>query len=205
MHGPDLAGLFAVLRRPACWPGGEPVTRSDLADPPAPRAQERAVVDHSPSPKAILDTMLGSEGIDVDGFRISLWAGFYTTPVFAQIERTHGLLRDENNTLFCLAHFGQLTAKSICDVLGRPKNSISRAVDSLVQRGLIRREQVASDRRRALLTIEPDGLALVTETTRLFKARQDEMLDALSAVERVALDAILTKLMANAGAWLKAQ
>ena len=90
-------------------------------------------------------------------------------------------------------------------MLGRPKNSISRAVDSLLQRGLIRREQVASDRRRALLTIQPDGSALVAQTTRLFKARQDEMLGCLSAVERVALDAVLTKLMANAGVWLGAQ
>ncbi|CAM5762909.1 hypothetical protein LMIY3S_00636 [Labrys miyagiensis] len=154
---------------------------------------------------AVLDRILASGAIDLDGFRLSLWSGFYTTPVFAVIERNYGLLRDENNLLFCLAHYGPLTAKSVSDVLGRPKNSISRAVESLLRRGLIRRELIASDRRRALLTIEPPGRDLITETVDLFKTRQEEMLACLSPVERVALDTILAKLMANADGWLKAQ
>lgn len=152
----------------------------------------------------MLDRILASPGIDADGFRLSLWAGFYTTPVFARIEREHGLLRDENNLLFCLDHYGALTAKSVSDVLGRPKNSISRAVESLLGRRLIRRDLVQSDRRRALLTLQPEGRALIALTTALFKARQDEMLRCLSAVERVALDAILSKLMGDAAFWLRA-
>lgn len=158
-------------------------------------------VDHSPSPKTVLERILASPAIDTDGFRLSFWAGFYTTPVFSQIEREHGLLRDENNLLFCLENFGPLTAKSVSNVLGRPKNSISRAVEHLLLRGLIRRELVDSDRRRALLTIQPGGRDLIAVTTGRFKARQEAMLGCLSAVERVALDAILTKLMADAALW----
>src|SRR5437588_13074554 len=109
--------------------------------------------DYGLSVKSILDRILHSDRIDLDGFRLSLWAGFYTAPIFSQIERRFDLLRDENNILFCLANYGQLTAKSICDVLGRPKNSISRAIERLLQRDLIRREQVKADRRRNLLTI----------------------------------------------------
>ena len=174
---------------------------------PQPESQ-RPMLDafrHSPSPKAILDRILLSEGIDLDGFRLSLWSGFYTNPVFARIERTHRVLRDENNILFCLAHYGPMTAKSACDVLGRPKNSISRAVESLLRRELIGREQVKSDRRRSLLTIKAAGLKLVGATTRLFLTRQEEMLQCLSAVERVALDRILAKLMDNAEVWLGAE
>ena len=150
----------------------------------------------------MLDRILGSELVDLDGFRMSLWSGFYTNPVFAEIERSHGLLRDENNILFCLAACGALTAKSIVDVLGRPKNSISRAAERLLQRELIRREAVKSDRRRALLTIEPAGRAIVQETTTLFHERQARMLRRLSPVERVALDGILGKLMVHAEDWL---
>jgi DNA-binding MarR family transcriptional regulator len=159
--------------------------------------------DHSPQVMAILRRILESQGVDVDGFRLSLWSGFYTNPVFAQIERSFGLLRDENNILFCLVHFGPLTAKSISDVLGRPKNSISRAVDRLLQRELIRSEPVKSDRRRVLLTIAPDGVELIGKTTALFHARQEEMLKPLSPVERTALDHILGKLMDHAEAWLR--
>jgi MarR family transcriptional regulator, temperature-dependent positive regulator of motility len=159
---------------------------------------------HSATPMAILASILRSDWIDGDGFRLSLWSGFYTAPVFAKIERKFGLLRDANNVLFCLAAHGPLTAKSISDVLGRPKNSISRAVDHLLQRGLIRREPVASDRRHALLSIERSGLAMIKKTTAMFRAREAEMLRALSPVERVALDGILTKLMDDAGNWLSA-
>lgn len=158
--------------------------------------------DQSPSPKAILERILISDGIDLDGFRLSLWSGFYTNPVFARIERSYGMLRDENNILFCLTHYGPMTARAACDVLGRPKNSISRAVESLLQRELIGREKVRSDRRRALLTIKPAGRDLVAATTRLFLARQEKMLHCLSAIERVALGSILAKLMANADVWL---
>ncbi len=160
------------------------------------------IADHSPSPEAVLDRILTSDEIDLDGFRLSLWAGFYTTPAFVQIERVHGLLRDENNILFCLAHYGPMTAKSACDVLGRPKNSISRAVESLLRRELIGREQVKSDRRRALLTIRHAGLRLGRATMEMLKARQEDMPGCLSAIERVALAGILAKLMANAAAWL---
>ncbi len=161
-----------------------------------------AEADHSPPPRRILEAILRSPGIDMDGFRMSLWSGFYTTTVFAEIQRSIGLLRDENNILFCLAHCGQLTAKSICQVLGRPKNSISRAVDRLLERRLIRSEPVASDRRHLRLTLEPAGLELVVRTTARFSARQEEMLRVLTPVERVALDHLLGKLMDDAESWL---
>ena len=158
--------------------------------------------DLSPPPKRILEAMLASPGVDLDGFRMSLWSGFYTSTVFADIQRRTGLLRDENNILFCLAHYGPLTAKSICQVLGRPKNSISRAVDRLLVRKFVRSAPVEWDRRLLRLSIEPSGLQLVTRTTGQFRARQEEMLRALSATERVALDHLLGKLMDDAESWL---
>jgi DNA-binding MarR family transcriptional regulator len=125
-------------------------------------------------------------------------------PVFARIQRQSGLLRDENNILFCLAHCGPLTARSICQVLGRPKNSISRAVERLLERQLIASAPVASDRRHSLLSLLPAGRELIAWSTALFRDRQEHMLRALSATERVALDSILTKLMADAESWLVA-
>jgi DNA-binding MarR family transcriptional regulator len=177
------------------------VTAAHAAAPPE---TEAADADLRPPPKRILDAILASPGVDLDGFRMSLWSGFYTTTVFAEIERRTGLLRDENNILFCLAHYGPLTAKSICQVLGRPKNSISRAVDRLLARKLVRGAPVERDRRHVRLTIEPAGLQLITRTTAQFRARQEEMLRVLSPTERVALDHLLGKLMGDAEAWLDA-
>jgi DNA-binding MarR family transcriptional regulator len=158
--------------------------------------------DFSPPPKRILDTILRSPAVDLDGFRLSLWSGFYTSTVFADIQRKTGLLRDENNILFCLAYYGPLTAKSIGQVLGRPKNSISRAVDRLLARKMVLSEPVKWDRRHLRLSIEPSGLQLITRTTAQFRARQEEMLRVLTPIERVALDHLLGKLMDDADAWL---
>jgi MarR family transcriptional regulator, temperature-dependent positive regulator of motility len=159
---------------------------------------------YNPQPARILEAILRGAGVDLDGFRLSLWSGFYTMPVFAQIQRRWGLLRDENNILFCLVHCGPLTARGISQVLGRPKNSISRAVERLLARGLIVSKPVATDRRHSLLTVLPPGRELVDQTTSLFRARQEHMLRALTPVERVALDSVLTKLMADADSWLVA-
>ena len=167
-----------------------------------PAREPSAEADVSPPPKRILEAILRHPGIDLDGFRLSLWSGFYTSTVFADIQRKTGLLRDENNTLFCLAHYGPLTATSISHVLGRPKNSISRAVDRLLARRLVRSEPVEWDRRHLRLSIEPAGLHLITRTTAQFRARQEEMLRVLTPTERVALDHLLGKLMEDAPAWL---
>jgi MarR family transcriptional regulator, temperature-dependent positive regulator of motility len=158
--------------------------------------------DLIPSPRRIIDTMLRNPAIDHDGFRISLWSGLYTTSVFAEIERSTGLLRDEHNVLSCLAYYGPLTAKSIGQALGRPKNSISRAVERLLARKFVRSEPVEWDRRHLRLTIEPAGQQVIARTTAKARARQDEMLRALTTTERVALDHLLGKLTDDIEAWL---
>jgi MarR family transcriptional regulator, temperature-dependent positive regulator of motility len=161
------------------------------------------VESHTATPKEILHKVLECPDIDRDGLRMSLWSVFYTGPVFAEIQQRFGLLRDENNVLFALATYGPLTAKSISEFLGRPKNSISRAVDRLLRRGLIRADVDPADRRRVPLTIEPAGRALHEQTLAISKARERAMLASLSPVERTALDAILQKLMVAADEWIE--
>ncbi len=90
--------------------------------------------------KDVLDVVMKSPLIDRFGFRMSLWAGLYAGPIFIEIEKRLGVTRDENNILFSLTVYGSTTAKVISDYLGRPKNSISRAVEKLLQRGLISSE-----------------------------------------------------------------
>jgi DNA-binding MarR family transcriptional regulator len=164
------------------------------ASKPAARA------DHSASAREILDVML-SKNVDRDGYRIGLWANFYTVPVFAEIERRFGLLRDENNILFCLTHYGSLTARSICEVTARPKNSVSRAVERLLGAGLIRRETDPADRRKGVLTITPKGREILAQTSVLFQEREALMLRRLNAADRRTLDRLLTKLMGGVGEW----
>jgi len=155
---------------------------------------------HSANAREILGVML-AKNVDRDGYRIGLWANFYTVPVFAEIERRFGLLRDENNILFCLTHYGSLTARSICEVTARPKNSVSRAVERLLRAGLIRRESDPADRRKGVLSIMPQGRRILAKTSVLFQEREALMLRRLNAADRRALDRLLAKLMAGVAEW----
>jgi DNA-binding MarR family transcriptional regulator len=111
------------------------------------------------------------------------------------------LVRDEVNTLFCLAHLDDLNQRDICLVMGRPKNSVSRAISRLIERDLIETREDPGDGRRAKLRLKPEGRKLYETTSRLFVAREALMLEALATRERTQLDAILTKLMNAHKAW----
>lgn len=144
----------------------------------------------------VLEVVMKSPLIDRFGFRMSLWAGLYAGPAFGEVEQRLGVTRDENNILFSLTVYGSTTAKVISDYLGRPKNSISRAVERLLRRGLIASEVDPTDRRRIVLSVRPEGRDIYLESSRIWRRRQDHLLAGLSEIEKVALDAILDKLLA---------
>lgn len=179
-----------------------PTREADLRDEES-KSPVQAGDRHVANPQQVLEAVLTNQEIDRDGFRLSLWAGYYTSPVFAEIERRFGLYRDENNVLFALSIYGQLTASSISVFLGRPKNSISRAVDRLIRKELIRTDTDPTDRRRVLLTVEPAGVALHKCTLAIHKEREALMLDNLTEEERAILDVLLAKMMQNAETWMQ--
>lgn len=152
----------------------------------------------------ILQKILASDEIDRDAFRLSLWVGFYTAGLFAELQNRLGLHRDESNVLFSLVQYGQLTAKSICEALGRPRNSISRAVERLMRKRLILAETDPTDRRQILLTATPEGRRLCKQILQVSRTRQSVMLSSLSPAERLALDSVLTKLISHAPDWMSA-
>jgi DNA-binding MarR family transcriptional regulator len=159
--------------------------------------------DHSAGFEEIVAAMMAGEDHDRFGYRIMLWANFYAGPVYAEIERRFGLLHDEWNILDHLANYGPLTARSICRVTGRPKNSVSRAVERLARAELIDRKPAASDGRKVILSIRPKGRRLFARAVPLYLAREKLMLHALGARERRQLDRLLDKLLASSKAWHK--
>ncbi|WP_159014510.1 MarR family winged helix-turn-helix transcriptional regulator [Acidisoma sp. S159] len=136
-----------------------------------------------------------------NGWRMSLWSNFLTNPTYATIERDFGLLRDDVNILYCVVFCGGLTATTICDLTGRPKNSVSRAVERLCLRHLIGRTTDPEDRRRSLLTVRKKGRETFARLLPLFLERERRMLQALDETELAALDGILGKLMASMPDW----
>lgn len=129
------------------------------------------------------------------GFRIALWGSYFTAPLFAEMGKRFGILKDEFAILASLYDYGSLSAKTICAITGRPKNSISRGVTRLLASGRIRSATNRLDRREAILTLGASGRRLYEQILPMCREREQLMLKGLTAQELAQLDEILAKLL----------
>lgn len=129
-----------------------------------------------------------------DTFRISFMANSLVLPVYDTIKQMHDLNRGEYLLIHALSVAPQMTAQEVAHLSGRPRNSISRAVHRMVDKGYVLRVPDPDDGRQATLTITETGRALVARILPLFEKRQEELLGVLSAGERATLDRLLDKL-----------
>ncbi|MCQ4160387.1 MarR family transcriptional regulator [Roseomonas sp. GC11] len=125
----------------------------------------------------------------------------FNHPVYAWVERQHGLTRPEMVVLYALGLKDGLAAKDVSQSSAFPKNTISRAVQVLEERRLIRRATDAADRRSFVLRLTPRGRAMVDEALPLMIEREREMLAALTPAEQRQLHALLTKLVVASPGW----
>jgi DNA-binding MarR family transcriptional regulator len=134
----------------------------------------------------------GSEWI---GLRLLAITNRYLAPVHAQIEERYGLTRDDVAVLVHLAATETATAQEIVRHTGRPKNSMSRSVVSLEERGIIRRRPHPTDGRAAVLQLTAKGRKLRAVLTDAFGAADQHLLASLEQSERAAFIGSLTKMM----------
>ncbi|OXC79618.1 MarR family winged helix-turn-helix transcriptional regulator [Caballeronia sordidicola] len=146
-------------------------------------------------------TAVVTNGPISDAWRFTLWSNYYTEPCFSVMSRDFDVGRDEFNVMSCLSSYGPMAAKTICEVTGRPKNSISRAVTRLSERKMIRRKINPLDRRESSLMLNESGRKLYERVVPVAIERQSTMLSGLSSSERALLDQVLNKLMQFRHEW----
>ena len=161
---------------------------------------------HCPGyPSSLLSTVLRNriqELVPIRfAFRISLLANLYTGSVYREVAARHGIARSEYLILFCLKLLGELTAQDIVEITGRPKNSISRAVTAMVDRGFVSRRVDPDNGRRAPMLLTRAGEEIYDATVGLFQDCEAAMLSTLDAEERATLDGLLDKLARRDDAW----
>ncbi len=71
----------------------------------------------------------------------------------------YGMLRTEWRVLFHLGHYGDMTARQICDRASLHKTKVSRAVAKLETRRFLSRHILPEDRRNERLALTPQGRA----------------------------------------------
>ncbi len=135
-------------------------------------------------------------------WRVNFLANFFTGPVYRQMGEEFGITRPEFVILYSLKHMPGLVAQDICRVTGQPKNSISRAVSDLLNRGLIERATDPEDKRNKPLSLTKDGWQMLDNIEPIMTKRQHSMRDALSKDELAQFDALLRKMVFAMPHWV---
>lgn len=129
------------------------------------------------------------------GYRIAVLSNWYRGPGYKAIEREFGLSEPECSALFCLGHAEGLTATDVCNITGRPKNSMSRALGLLMKKHFLARTVDPSDARKKRLALTSKGRRLYQDIVPIFLKSEREILEPLTASELSDLDRLLTKMI----------
>jgi len=137
------------------------------------------------------------------GYRIAVLTNWYKGRPYKYFEKQYLLNESEGAALFCLGQTSGLTATDICEITGRPKNSISRALTVLLSRKLIVRTADVRDKRRKLLDLTPEGFRIFKDVEEEFVASERKMLSALDPAEMETLDRLLSKMIHETVKWAR--
>lgn len=133
-----------------------------------------------------------------DIYRISYIANRTVLPVYDEIKADYDLNRGEYLLLLCLSVYDELTAQDVANMSGQPRNTISRSVHRVLEKGLITRRSDPDDGRQAWLAITEAGRQLQKELSQRFQDKETALLSVLNEEERERLDEILNKLVIKA-------
>lgn len=131
-------------------------------------------------------------------YRIAVIAEVISQSVAQVYRERFGLTRDEWRVLAALAGAGTVRTSHVIESSTLEKMQVSRAVTRMEKDGLLERLPDPQDGRGWLLRLKPAGRALYNKVVPVVQAREEFLLDALSAQEREVLDAALDKLRQRA-------
>ncbi len=136
-------------------------------------------------------------------YRLNYLANFYVGPLIKNMEQDFRMTRPEWIVLFCLTRISGLSAQQISDVTGRPKTSISAAVNQLQRKKLLSRTVDTNDGRRRVLQITEAGRRIYTTILEGFVRREADMIGCLSKSERSMFLQLLDKMINTSAHWAK--
>lgn len=131
-------------------------------------------------------------------YRLSVLANTVGVKVAATYEQRFGISIPEWRVMAMLAQHPDISAVDVAERTAMDKVAVSRAVQGLLAKGLIKRETHADDRRRSMLTLSSSGRAVYKRVVPAARALESQLLDALSARERKTLDELLSRLQERA-------
>jgi MarR family transcriptional regulator, temperature-dependent positive regulator of motility len=164
------------------------------------RARHEDASDSAPDLNPMIGTKLWQNPCWLS-FRANFIAHHFNQPLYDWIYRRYRMTAPEHVVLYALGLKEGITAEDIAASSSRPKNTLSRAVNSLLRKKLVLRKQDQADRRRLSLYLTNAGRKIYAETVQLFVAREQAMAAALTSSEQQQLNRLLTKIILNKSRW----
>ena len=132
-------------------------------------------------------------------YRLSRLSNTISAGISATYTHRHRLSVTEWRVLAIIGRFPGMSAREATIKGALDKVAVSRAVNRLVDQGLVIRTTAVDDRRRSVLKLSPQGLNVYHEITPAAMDYEQLLLAALDAAERRSLNKVLDKL------WRRAQ
>jgi DNA-binding MarR family transcriptional regulator len=133
-------------------------------------------------------------GVNVPGFALRLGSDIRTA--FDRRTARFDLTMQQAGLLIHCAD--PMTPAQIAPFLGTDTAGMTRLVDRLESRGLLRRRKNPTDRRSILLEPTPKGAAMIPELRDVFRTTSRELMRGFSASEADTLVTLLGRLSSNA-------
>lgn len=106
----------------------------------------------------------------------------------------------EGRCLTAVGAFAPLSVQLLAHAANVDKAQASRAAQSLVEKGLVRKLPDPQDARGVVLSLTPKGKRLCERLMQIVALRNEQIMACLSAAEQATFDGMLDKLVAHAQA-----
>lgn len=103
--------------------------------------------------------------------------------------------------LSCLWDKDKIIQQAICDLTEKDKPSVTRLIDNLEKKDLVKRVSDPADRRNNLIHLTPQGVALKQKTTEVVHAIVNHALEGVSDDELIRAKNVLLRIMHNLKAY----
>lgn len=127
-------------------------------------------------------------------YRLSLLSNRISQTIADLYAERFGIGVTEWRVIAVLGRYAGLSANEVAERTAMDKVAVSRAVARLLERGLIERDTRGDDRRRSVLALSGEGLAVHAQVAPLALDIEQRLLAGLDAEERGQLQRLLDKL-----------
>lgn len=142
---------------------------------------------------------------DLLNYRLARLLSATSTPGIRLLEGRFGVTRRQWGLMGLLAAHGPMSPSDLSRLSHLEPSKVSLPITELVSRGLVHRETLVGDRRRAVVRLTESGQHLYRSAFPLLAELSRAMLGALSPDEVNALDCIMRKLGDSAEQWSSQQ